>query len=88
MSREAWPYNPKTLLSFLEACLIRFHLDACHSFTPLSHVGVISRKNLITVLCDPTLQKNVELALLSAAPTPSLAAIAAWYHLIPSRTQK
>jgi hypothetical protein len=35
MSREAWPYNPKTLCSFLKACLIRFHLDACHSFTPL-----------------------------------------------------
>ena len=34
MSREAWPYNPKTLPSFLEACLVRFHLDACHSFTP------------------------------------------------------
>lgn len=67
MSREAWPYNPKTLLSFLEACLIRFHLDACHSFTTL-FVRVISRKNRITVLCDPTLQKNVELALNALLP--------------------
>jgi hypothetical protein len=87
MSREAWPYNPKTLLSFLEACLIRFHLDACHSFTPLSHVRSVSRESK-TRPSMAGLSKNAESALIALLVTPSLAAIAAWYHLIPSRTQK